>query len=55
LGTFSLGAKRSGTKDFSALTLEKSKCRRFRNGPALEYFIPGNSQRKLIKKGRNES
>jgi len=40
LGTLSLGAKRSGTKDFSAFSLEKSKCRRFRNGPALEYPGP---------------
>jgi len=40
LGTFSLGAKRNGTKEFSSLMLENSKCQRFRNGPALEYYIP---------------
>jgi len=42
LGSLSLGAKRSGTKDFSAFALEKSKYQRFRNGPALECFVPGN-------------
>jgi len=30
------------TKEFSSLTLENSKCRRFRNGPALEYYVPSN-------------
>jgi len=36
-GTLSLGAKRSGTKKFSSLTLENFKYQRFRNGPSLEH------------------
>jgi len=47
LGTLPLGAKRSGTKDFSSLMLENSKCRRFRNGPALEYYAMLQMIRKI--------